>query len=181
MILTTLLFWQHTGCWEQAELPPSARTLSGEHWRPIRPVTSCKLMPRRPRIPEAAAELDCTSNVSTGSCKHKPNLKDELKVRLTCSTLLQHWMSPVLQLPELPVGAARAGRAKRVATATKGANMVVELVEEDEREGDWCVWVLDCKAKSDCELRTLCPPPHRFLYSKMAVWVRRYAQFGMAL
>ena len=77
MILTTLLFWQHTGCWEQAELPPSARTLSGEHWRPIRPVTSCKLMPRRPRIPEAAAELDCTSDVSTGSCEHKPNLEDE--------------------------------------------------------------------------------------------------------
>ena len=29
------------------------------------PVTSCKLMPRRPRIPEAAAELDCTADVST--------------------------------------------------------------------------------------------------------------------
>ena len=49
----------------------------------------------------------------------------------------------MLQLPELPVGAARAERAKRVETARERANMV-ELGDEDEGV-DRCVWVLDCR------------------------------------
>ena len=43
--LTTLLFWQHTGDAEHALLPPTPTAESGEHWRPIWPVTSCTLTP----------------------------------------------------------------------------------------------------------------------------------------
>ena len=43
--LTTLLFWQQTGDAEHALLPPTSTAESGEHWRPIWPVTSCTLTP----------------------------------------------------------------------------------------------------------------------------------------
>ena len=34
-MLTTLLFWQQTGCWEQVEVTWPPMTVTGLHWRPI--------------------------------------------------------------------------------------------------------------------------------------------------
>lgn len=56
--LTTLLFWQHTGL-DLHEDEPTPAAESGEHWRPIWPVTSPSPRPSVDRIAVPAAESDC--------------------------------------------------------------------------------------------------------------------------
>lgn len=57
MILTTLLFVQHTVLEEQALPVPTPMTVIGEQSRPIKPVMGPRTIPSKPRRRLAPAEL----------------------------------------------------------------------------------------------------------------------------
>lgn len=111
--LTTLLFWQHTGL-DLHEDEPTPAAESGEHWRPIWPVTSPSPRPSVDRIAVPAAESDYERvRQSSG--------RNDSDIGRTFSRLLQHWTGPVLQL----WAAARIGRARaRAATRANILGMI---------------------------------------------------------
>lgn len=93
---------------------PTPAAESGEHWRPIWPVTSPSPRPSVDRIAVPAAESDYERvRQSSG--------RNDSDIGRTFSRLLQHWTGPVLQL----WAAARIGRARaRAATRANILGMI---------------------------------------------------------